>query len=120
MLSLHFILAKKDHTKITKRTNVWLDMINVSNPYLLLSLLWDRTWYFCRVAVAYVATSVDVYPEVASGFSKVYLLLFLGFPARSLKPSKTDRHGCSFRHHHHPNRSLAGSTSTPAPTQLCI
>jgi hypothetical protein len=31
MLSLHFILVKRDHTKITKHTNVWLDKINVSN-----------------------------------------------------------------------------------------
>jgi hypothetical protein len=78
-----FYSGKKGITqKITKRKNVLqLDTINVSDLYLLLSLLWDRTWYFCRVAVAYVVTSVDVYPEVASGFPEVYLLLFLWFPS---------------------------------------
>jgi hypothetical protein len=53
-----FYSGKKGITQKSQNAQMWLDMIN--NPYLLLSLLLDRTWYFCHVAVAYMTTSVNV------------------------------------------------------------
>jgi hypothetical protein len=73
-LLLHFILAETGITQNHKCTNVaWHSQHQ--QPCLFLSLLCNWTWYFCPVAVAYIATSVEVYPKVASGFSKVCLCL---------------------------------------------
>ena len=58
-----FYSGEKGITQKSQNAQMWLDTINVSDPYLLLSLLWDRTWYSGRVVVAYVTTSVNVYPE---------------------------------------------------------
>jgi hypothetical protein len=70
---------KGDPTK-SQNAKCLLDTINANDLYLSLSLLWDWTWHFCCVAVAYVGPSGDVYPKQASGFPQ-FCSLFLQFPS---------------------------------------
>jgi hypothetical protein len=112
-----FYSGKKGSHKITKRTNVWLNTINISNPYLLLSLCVSTFVPWRLHTWPQASTCIPKWPVVSLKFT--YCFSLVSQPAVSSLPRPTVM-AAVFLHHHHPYRSLAGSTSTPGPTRLCI